>query len=63
MEDGRWVDAQRQDYNYWRPPEGMDGGDMGTYRVRITDINGAIVEEQLELTAGPQGGTGQFDCQ
>lgn len=63
MEDGRWVDAQRQDYNYWRPPEGMDGGDMGTYRVRVTDINGAIVEEQLELAAGPQGGNGQFDCQ
>jgi expansin (peptidoglycan-binding protein) len=63
MEDGRWVDAQRQDYNYWRPPEGMDGGDMGTYRVRVTDINGAIVEEQLALAAGPQGGNGQFECQ
>lgn len=63
MEDGRWVDADRQDYNYWRPSEGMDGGDMGTYRVRVTDINGAIVEEQLELAAGPQGGNGQFDCQ
>jgi expansin (peptidoglycan-binding protein) len=63
MEDGRWVDAERQDYNYWHPPEGMDGGDMGTYRVRVTDINGAIIEEQLELAAGPQGGNGQFDCQ
>jgi expansin (peptidoglycan-binding protein) len=63
MEDGRWVDAQRQDYNYWHPTEGVDGGDMGTYRVRVTDINGAIIEEQLELAAGPQGGNGQFDCQ
>ncbi|HTV17285.1 MAG TPA: expansin EXLX1 family cellulose-binding protein [Polyangiaceae bacterium] len=63
MEDGRWVDAQRQDYNYWRPPEGMDGGDMGTYRVRVTDVNGGLIEEQLELKAGPQGGSGQFGCQ
>jgi expansin (peptidoglycan-binding protein) len=65
MEGDRWVDAQRTDYNYWHPPEGAggDGGDMGTYRVRVTDINGGIVEEQLELVAGAQGGSGQFGCQ
>jgi expansin (peptidoglycan-binding protein) len=65
MEDNRWVDADRTDYNYWHPPEGAngEGGDMGTYRVRVTDINGAVIEEQLELGAGPQGGNGQFDCQ
>jgi expansin len=65
MEPGRWVDARRESYNYWLPPEGANGagGDMGTYRVRVTDINGAIIEEQLELRAGPQGGDGQFDCQ
>jgi expansin len=65
MEGNRWVEARREDYNYWLPPEGDGGmgGDMGTYRVRVTDINGAIVEEQLELRAGLQGGSGQFDCQ
>jgi hypothetical protein len=36
---------------------------MGTYRVRVTDVNGAIVEEQLELREGLQGGAGQFGCQ
>lgn len=65
MEDGRWVDAQRMDYNYWHPPEGNngDGGDMGTYRVRVTDINDGVIEEQLELRGGLQGGTAQFECQ
>jgi expansin (peptidoglycan-binding protein) len=64
MKDGRWVQATREDYNYWLPPEGAGpGGDMGTYRVRVTDVNGAIVEEQLALQGGLQGGSGQFDCQ
>lgn len=65
MEGTRWVDAQRSTYNYWLPPEGDngDGGDMGTYRVRVTDINGGVIEEQLRLQAGPQGGNGQFACQ
>ena len=65
MEPGRWVEARRETYNFWLPPEGDGGmgGDMGTYKVRITDVNGAIIEEQLELKAGPQGGNGQFDCQ
>ena len=56
---GTWVETTRQRYNYFRPPN----DDMGTYRVRITDINGGVVEEQLELTGGEQGGNGQFDCQ
>lgn len=65
MDGTRWVEAQRSTYNYWHPPEGNngEGGDMGTYRVRITDVNGGIIEEQLELQAGPQGGNGQFACQ
>jgi len=64
MLDGRWVAATREAYNYWLPAEGAGpGGDMGTYRVRVTDINGGIVEEQLELRGGLQGGNGQFECQ
>jgi expansin (peptidoglycan-binding protein) len=61
--DGTWVEARREPFNYWTPQRGMPDGDMGTYRVRVTDINGSIVEEQLALTAGLQGGTGQFGCQ
>jgi expansin (peptidoglycan-binding protein) len=63
--DGTWVNAQRGDYNYWRIPagNGMAEGAMGTYRVRVTDINGGIVEEQLELRPGLQGGSAQFGCQ
>jgi expansin (peptidoglycan-binding protein) len=64
MEDGRWLAARREAFNYWLPPEGDGpGGDMGTYRVRVTDINGGIVEEQLALRGGLQGGSGQFECQ
>jgi expansin len=64
MEDGRWLQARREAFNYWLPPEGDGpGGDMGTYRVRVTDINGGIVEEQLALRGGLQGGSGQFECQ
>jgi expansin (peptidoglycan-binding protein) len=65
MEPGRWVEARRESYNYWLPSEGGngEGGDMGTYRVRVTDVNGAIIEEQLELRGGLQGGNGQFACQ
>jgi hypothetical protein len=49
----------RQRYNYFRPPD----DDMGTYRVRLTDINGGVIEEQLELAPGLQGGNAQFECQ
>jgi expansin (peptidoglycan-binding protein) len=64
MEDGRWVEATRETYNYWLPPEGDGGtgGDMGTYRVRVTDINDGVIEEQLALQGGLQGGSGQFEC-
>jgi expansin len=65
MEPGRWVEARRENYNYWLPTEGNngEGGDMGTYRVRVTDINGGVIEEQLELRGGVQAGNGQFACQ
>jgi expansin (peptidoglycan-binding protein) len=59
LANGTWVEAARQGYNYFEPPEGV----MGTYRVRVTDVNGGIIEEQLELAAGPQGGNAQFACQ
>jgi expansin (peptidoglycan-binding protein) len=55
---GTWADAPRQRYNYFHPLN----DDMGTYRVRVTDINGGVVEEQLSLAPGLQGGNAQFDC-
>jgi expansin len=58
-EDGTWVEAPRTRYNYFHPP----ADDMGSYRVRLTDINGGVIEEQLELAAGQQGGDAQFACQ
>jgi expansin (peptidoglycan-binding protein) len=57
--DGTWVEASRTPYNYFHPPN----DDMGTYRVRITDINGGVIEEQLSLSPGGQGGGSQFACQ
>lgn len=63
LADGRWVNAVRQPYNYWRPVDGATDGNMGTYKVRVTDINGGIIEEQLELKPGLQGGNAQFECQ
>lgn len=59
LTNGTWVEAQRMPYNYFEPPEGI----MGTYRVRVTDINGGVIEEQLELVAGAQGDNAQFECQ
>ncbi len=63
MEPGRWVDAVRQNYNYWRSPEGDPDGAMGTYRVRAWDVNGGATEAQLELRAGAQLGSSQFACE
>jgi expansin len=59
LDNGTWVQASRTQYNFFEPPEGV----MGTYRVRVTDVNGGVIEEQLELEAGPQGGNAQFACQ
>ena len=59
--DGSWVTATRQSYNFFEPP----GGKFGTapYRLRITDVNNQVIEEQLGLTAGDQVGAHQFSCQ
>jgi expansin (peptidoglycan-binding protein) len=59
LANGTWVEAARTNYNFFEPPEGI----MGTYRVRVTDVNGGVIEEQLELAPGAQGGNSQFACQ
>jgi expansin (peptidoglycan-binding protein) len=59
LANGTWVQAARTQYNFFEPPDGV----MGTYRVRVTDVNGGVVEDQLALKAGAQGGDAQFACQ
>jgi expansin (peptidoglycan-binding protein) len=59
LANGTWVEAARTNYNFFEPPEGV----MGTYRVRVTDVNGGVIEEQLALAPGNQGGNAQFACQ
>lgn len=59
LANGTWVEAVRTNYNFFEPPEGV----MGTYRVRVTDVNGGVIEEQLTLAPGNQGGNAQFACQ
>ncbi len=55
---GQWVSAVRQSYNYWQ----AGNGDMGNppYSIRITDINGDVIEAQLDLVAGDQASSQQF---
>lgn len=58
---GNWVSAARQMYNYWEPPE----DNMGTtepFRVRVTDVNGSVLEAPLPLAAGAQDTGLQFTC-
>jgi expansin (peptidoglycan-binding protein) len=55
---GQWVSAVRQSYNYWQAGSGDIG--MPPYQVRVTDINGDVVDAQLALVAGDQASTAQF---
>ncbi len=57
---GTWVSAARQVYNYWEPPNGKMG--QPPYRVRVTDVNGSVLEADLELKAGEQDSGQQFTC-
>lgn len=59
--DGSWVDATRDPANFFYSDE--PNGDL-TYRVRIHDVNGDIIEQELEPgVSDPQVGTHQFACQ
>jgi expansin (peptidoglycan-binding protein) len=59
--DGNWIDAARQDYNYWLPPNGH----MGTspYQIRVTDVNGAVLEGAVALSGADQDSGQQFSCE
>jgi hypothetical protein len=56
--NGQWVSAVRQSYNYWQAGSGDIG--MPPYQVRVTDVNGDVIDAQLALTSGDQTSTSQF---
>lgn len=56
-----WVAAARQMYNYWEPPDGKMGS--SPYRVRVTDVNGSVIEAPVEKKAGGQDSGVQFTCE
>jgi expansin (peptidoglycan-binding protein) len=59
--NGTWVNATRQEYNFWEPPDGRFG--TSPYRVRVTDVNGTVLEDTVDLAAGDQEAANQMTCQ
>jgi expansin (peptidoglycan-binding protein) len=53
--------ATRKDYNYWEPPN----GDMGPepFRIRVTDVNGGVVNASVARSNGDMMSNAQFSCQ
>jgi expansin (peptidoglycan-binding protein) len=60
--NGAWVNAVRGAHNYWQPPEGIFGN-VTPYRVRITDINGTVLETTVDLEAGDQDTGFKMTCE
>lgn len=56
--NGEWLNASREEYNFWLPPGGRFGAG---YEVRAVDINGGIVTGTASL-AGTSSGE-QFTCE
>ncbi len=62
MVSGQWVAGTRQSYNYWQVGTGSLGS--APYQVRVTDVNGDVIQAQLALAAGDQASSAQFPvCQ
>lgn len=59
--NGSWVNATRQEYNFWEPPDGRFG--TPPYRVRVTDVNGTVLEDTVDFAAGDQEAANQMTCQ
>jgi expansin (peptidoglycan-binding protein) len=59
--EGAWVTATRQEHNYWEPPDAKFGEET-PYRVRVTDVNGSVLEAPVELMAGDQDSGVHFEC-
>ncbi len=60
--NGAWVNAVRGAHNYWQPPEGIFGNVL-PYRVRVTDINGTVLETTVDLEAGDQDTGFKMTCE
>jgi expansin (peptidoglycan-binding protein) len=58
--NGTWVNAAREVYNYWQTPDGKMGA--SPYRVRVTDVNGSVLEADVPLAAGDYDSGVQFTC-
>jgi len=59
--NGTWVNATRHEYNFWEPPNGTFGSPP--YRVRVTDVNGTVLEDTVDLASGDQEAANQMTCQ
>jgi expansin len=59
--NGNWVNASRHPYNFWEPPNGTFGAPP--YRVRVTDVNGTVLEDNVDLASGDQEAENQMTCQ
>jgi expansin (peptidoglycan-binding protein) len=53
--------ATRKEYNYWEPPNGNMGPEP--FRIRVTDINGGVVNATVERSGGDMMSNGQFVCE
>ncbi len=47
--DGVWLPADRKDYNYWSVGDGNIG--PAPWTVRLTDVNGSVVEYTIEAAS------------
>ena len=56
---GAWVEVPRLDYNYFVAASGMG---PGPYTIRVTDVNGAVIEDRgvPHVENGDSVGTNQF---
>lgn len=55
--------ATRKEYNYWEPPSGVISPSKDTYRVKVTDVNGSVVESSIPRPTEEVDGQVQFMCQ
>lgn len=55
--------ATRKEYNYWEPPEGTISASKDSYRVRVTDVNGSVIEASIERPTTEVDSGVQLSCQ
>jgi expansin (peptidoglycan-binding protein) len=55
--------ATRKEYNYWEPPAGVISTSKDTYRVRVTDVKGSVIEATIERPAAEVDAGVQLTCE